>query len=234
MEISIHPAGDATRVVATQSITFGVASSGRYAISYPGELAFGTDDGTEVAVSDTRKLVMVQAGLPSVVPGKAAVVAADGELNLPNDAISRVVYPDRWIETMQTGNDVTVTSTGADKVEGRAVYRYRITFGKATTKYSELGWEFTVDAATGALVGYVINYADAVGGGSEEVHVRKFNDKQFAVPDAATTLPAGYRVQAVVGGAGAPALADEIRAGDTVGTLTTRLKTATPVSNLTR
>ena len=83
------------------------------------------------------------------------------------------------------------------------------------------------------LVGYVINYADAVGGGSEEVHVVNFSDKAFAAPDATTTLPAGYRVQAVVGGAGAPALADEIRAGDTVGALTARLKTAKPASSST-
>ena len=125
---------------------------------------------------------------------------------------------------MQTGNDVTVVFTGADRVNGRAVNRYRITFGKGTTKYSDLGWEFTVDASTGVLVGYVINYADAVGGGREEVHVVNFGDKAFAAPDARTALPAGYRVQAAIGGINAPLLADEIRAGETVGTLTTRLK----------
>jgi hypothetical protein len=233
MEIHIHPAGDDTRVVASQAITFGVDPSGLYAISYPGELAFGTADGIEVAVSDNRKLVMIQAGLLSVVSGKTPAVAANGELNLPNDAISRIVYPDRWIETMQTGNDVTVLFTGADKIDGRAVSRYRITFGKSTTKYSDLGWDFAIDSKTGVLVHYVIHYSDAAGGGSEEVQVTNFGEKAFAAPDAGTALPAGYRVQAAVGGAGAPALVDEVRAGDTVGALTARLKTAKPASNAT-
>ena len=73
------------RRTATHSITFGVAATGLYAISYPGELAFGTADGTEVVVNDSRRLVMVQSGLPSVLPGKTAAVAANGEVNLPND-----------------------------------------------------------------------------------------------------------------------------------------------------
>jgi hypothetical protein len=83
------------------------------------------------------------------------------------------------------------------------------------------------------LVGYVIHYADAVGGGSEEVHVANFSDRGFAAPDATMALPAGYRVQGVIGGAGAPAVSDVIRVGDTVGALTTRLTAATSALNST-
>lgn len=223
MEIRVHPAGDKNLVVGSQAIEFGVAASGHYSIAYPGETAFSTTDGTQVQVNDARKLVMIQAGAPTAVPGMPPWALANGELDLPNDAISRILYPGRWIELMQTGNEVTVVYAGADVVNGRPVKRYAVTFGTSTTKYSAQGWEFALDATSGVLVQYVIYYSDAAGGGSEEVQVVNLNEKAFAVPDSNVSLPVGYRVQALVYVAGGMAVAnDETGAGDTVGTLVER------------
>jgi hypothetical protein len=92
--ISEHPAGSPTTTVAGQQLTFGVSSAGPYSIAFPGSEAFGTADGTQVQIDDTRRMVQMTAGA-AVLSLRPSWITSTGELALPNDVVSRVLYPDR-------------------------------------------------------------------------------------------------------------------------------------------
>ncbi len=225
LQISIHDGPETAPVEAAQTINFAVASSGLYDIRFPGNTALATTDGAQVQILDDRRLVQIRSDLPLPIAGKLAWVQQNGEVELPNDAVSRVLYPDKWIEVMAPKNDMTVTYVGAEQTASRPTRHYRITFGASTVKYSAQGWDFWVDAESGVLVRYLIHYSDVAGGGTEEAVVSDLDTRAAVSAAAATAIPAGYSIQAMVGAGGlVAAVKDETQAGDTVSTIVARAR----------
>jgi hypothetical protein len=221
LHITVHDGPVTGPVEAEQSISFAVASSGLYDIRFPGNIAFATTDGAQVQILDDRKLMQIRSE-PLPLAGKPPWVQTNGELELPNDAVSRVLYPDRWIEVMAPKNDMTVTYVDAEQAAGRATRHYRITFGAGTVKYSAEGWDFWVDTQSGVLVRYLIHYSDIAGGGTEEAVVDGL-DTRGAVAPATKPIPVGYSIEASVRVGGmVAAVKGETQAGDTVNTIVAR------------
>jgi hypothetical protein len=230
LEISIHSGSETAPVEAAQTISFAVSSSGVYDIRFPGNTAFATTDGAQVQILDDRRLVQILSDLPPQVAGKPAWVQTNGELELPNDAVSRVLYPDKWIELMAPKNDMTVLYVGAEQAVNRPTRHYRITFGASTVKYSAAGWDFWVDADTGVLVRYLIHYSDDAGGGTEEAVVGDL-DTRAAVSPATTAIPSGYSIEVTVQSGGqVAAVIGQTQPGDTVSTVIARARQSADVS----
>jgi hypothetical protein len=182
--------------VAGQRIAFSVASSGAYDIRYPGSASYATVDGAQVSVLDGRRLVQLRTA--PLRDGRPAWVQPNGEVDVPNDAVNRMLYPDKWLEVMAQKNDFDVTFVGDESVADRATRRFRVTFGPDITKYAPEGWDFWVDNETGALARYVIHYADTVGGGTEEALVPDLNDQTTTPEPGAIAVPDTYEVEAAV------------------------------------
>jgi hypothetical protein len=210
---------------ARQSISFSVASSGAYDIRFPGSASYATVDGAQVSVLDGRRLVQLRTA--PLRDGRPAWVQPNGEIDLPNDAVSRMLYPDKWLEVMAEKNDFAVTFVGDESVADRATRRFRVTFGPDIEKYAPEGWDFWVDNETGALARYVIHYADSVGGGTEEAVVPDL-DSQLTAPDTATiAVPDSYAVEAAVRWSGRLArLRSWTLRGETIAAFVERMRAA--------
>jgi hypothetical protein len=198
LQLGLQSSAGAPAAEAAQTVTFSVAASGAYDIRFPGNTAFATDDGAQVQILDDRRIVQVRSGLPSQVAGRPAWVQGNGELELPNDAVSRVLYPDKWVEVMAPKNEMAITYVGLEKAVAGDARHYRITFGAGTVKYSAEGWDFWIDARTGVLVRYLIHFSESVGGGVEEAVVGDLDTRAVAVPVTSAAVPAGYDVEAAV------------------------------------